>query len=58
MTDRILHTKFGTAKIQSRGYYRITSGKEGKRIKTSYSISILVKWFKEHFPNEKLKMEV
>ena len=29
----VLHTKFGTAKVNELGYYRITSGKEKNHLK-------------------------
>ena len=38
MNDKILHTKFGNAKIQNGGYYVITSGKEGNSGKTLHRL--------------------
>lgn len=52
--NKILHTKYGTAKIDNSGYYRITSGKEGNHRKLLHRLiaaDYFGEWIDEPDPN-------
>ena len=54
-----IKTKFGTAsfsKTHGKGYYIISSSKEGNLLKSSINPSKLINWFTMEYPNEIIKL--